>query len=77
MNRRPPRSTLFPYTTLFRSALRNTLVETQVKQGSMAGTWDPKDKWEKTGGRVYATALRVLMLEVYYRHLPLYQVLNQ
>jgi hypothetical protein len=59
------------------AALRNTLVETQVKQGSMAGTWDPKDKWEKTGGRVYATALRVLMLEVYYRHLPLYQVLNQ
>src|SRR5687768_18282076 len=25
MIRRPPRSTLFPYTTLFRSSLRNTL----------------------------------------------------
>ena len=59
------------------AALRNTLVETQVKQGSMAGTWDPNDNWEKTGGRVYATSLRLLMLEVYYRHLPLYQVLEQ
>src|SRR2546426_4879868 len=27
MIRRPPRSTLFPYTTLFRSRLRRTLVE--------------------------------------------------
>ncbi|MDA1048995.1 MAG: hypothetical protein O3C40_00745 [Planctomycetota bacterium] len=59
------------------AALQNSLVETQVKQGSMAGTWDPNDNWEKTGGRVYSTALRLLMLEVYYRHLPLYQVLDQ
>lgn len=59
------------------AALQNSLVETQVKEGSMAGTWDPRDNWEKTGGRVYATALRLLMLEVYYRHLPLYQVLDQ
>lgn len=59
------------------AALQNALVETQVKEGSMAGTWNPTDNWEKTGGRVYATALRLLMLEVYYRHLPLYQVLDQ
>src|SRR5260370_12244661 len=32
MIRRPPRSTLFPYTTLFRSALLNALNETQRKQ---------------------------------------------
>ena len=26
---------------------------------------------------IYATSLKLLMLEVYYRHLPLYQVLEQ
>src|SRR3712207_7217511 len=31
MIRRPPRSTLFPYTTLFRSPLRETLVGTQAR----------------------------------------------
>jgi hypothetical protein len=42
----------------------------------MLGTWDPKDQWEKGGGRIYATSLRILMLEVYYRHLLLYQVIR-
>jgi len=35
-------------------------------QGPMAGTWDPADAREKTGGRICSTALRLLMLEVYY-----------
>ena len=52
------------------------LVQTQRKDGPMIGTWDPKDQWEKSGGRIYATSLRILMLEVYYRHLPLYQVIQ-
>src|SRR2546427_6048021 len=35
MIRRPPRSTLFPYTTLFRSHVRRTAQEAQVnRQGS-------------------------------------------
>jgi hypothetical protein len=55
-------------------ALRDMLVETQHKQGDLAGTWDPHDEWEGRGGRIYATSLRLLMLEVYYRHLPLYQL---
>jgi hypothetical protein len=56
------------------SALRDLLVGTQLKDGHLAGTWDPKDSWEHSGGRIYATSLRLLMLEVYYRHLPLYRV---
>src|SRR3712207_7676543 len=49
MIRRPPRSTLFPYTTLFRSALRPT---TSSPRSSAAGTkpsprcirsWPPND----------------------------------
>lgn len=57
-------------------ALRDMLVRTQIREGHLAGTWDPKDQWERSGGRLYATSLRLLMLEVYYRHLPLYQVLS-
>ncbi len=57
-------------------AIHPLLVETQHKDGPLLGTWDPTDQWEKGGGRIYATSLRVLMLEVYYRHLPLYQVIR-
>jgi hypothetical protein len=57
--------------------LRDLLVSTQEKKGALAGSWKPVDHREKPGGRVYATALRVLMLEVYYRHLPLYQQLEK
>ena len=54
-------------------AIHPLLIETQHKDGKLAGTWDPKDQWEISGGRIYATSLRLLMLEVYYRHLPIYQ----
>ncbi len=57
-------------------AIHPLLMETQKKEGSLAGTWDPHDQWEQSGGRIYATALRILMLEVYYRHLPIYQVID-
>src|SRR3712207_6958339 len=36
MIRRPPRSTLFPYTTLFRSAVEKGIVEA-MREGSIAG----------------------------------------
>jgi hypothetical protein len=65
------------YWKKWNAALRDMLVETQIKEGPMAGTWAPVDRGEVTGGRVYATSLRVLMLEVYYRHLPLYQSLEE
>jgi hypothetical protein len=55
-------------------ALRDMLVRTQHKDGDLAGTWDPHDQWENQAGRIYSTSLRLLMLEVYYRHLPLYQL---
>ena len=53
--------------------MRDLLVGTQRTSGAHAGSWDPLDRWEKRGGRVYTTSLRLLMLEIYYRHLPLYQ----
>jgi hypothetical protein len=57
-------------------ALHPLLVDTQHQQGPLAGTWDAKDNWERSGGRIYATSLRLLMLEVYYRHLPLYRAIE-
>jgi hypothetical protein len=58
-------------------AINPLLLGSQVKEGSLAGTWKPKDQWENSGGTIYATSLRLLMLEVYYRHLPLYRTLDE
>lgn len=62
------------------ASLRDMLVETQDKAGHDRGSWSPvdpdKDEWGESGGRHYVTCLNLLMLEVYYRHLPLYLDLN-
>ena len=53
--------------------MREVLPARQVQQGREAGSWDPTlDKWGAIGGRLYATCFSTWMLEVYYRHLPLY-----
>ncbi len=36
--------------------------------GCVHGSWDPLCEWAPVGGRVYATALATLALEVYYRY---------
>ncbi|MEK6238297.1 MAG: terpene cyclase/mutase family protein, partial [Planctomycetales bacterium] len=64
------------YWEQWNASTRDMLVKTQPKNGDNAGTWDPKDQWEKSGGRIFSTSLRLLMLEVYYRHLPLYRQLE-
>jgi len=40
--------------------------------GPLDGSWDPDAVWGGHGGRVYATALAALTLEVYYRYLPMH-----
>jgi len=63
------------------ASLRDMLVETQDKAGPDRGSWNPvepsKDAWGESGGRLYVTCLNLLMLEVYYRHLPLYLDLSE
>ena len=56
-------------------AIRDKLIETQVLEGHERGSWFPQDADGhcQTGGRLYATALNCLILEVYYRHLPIHQ----
>ena len=58
------------------AAIHPLLIESQRTDGIMAGTWDAQDQWENAGGRIYATSIRILMLEVYYRHLPIYQIIR-
>ena len=53
--------------------MREQLVKTQDREGHAAGSWKPADPHGHVGGRLYMTSLCVLTLEVYYRHLPLYQ----
>ena len=53
--------------------LRELLPREQVAKGSEHGSWDPAlDKWGHVGGRLFTTSFCALMLEVYYRHAPLY-----
>lgn len=56
-------------------AMSDALVTTQVLTGHEAGSWDPArgDQFDRQGGRLYATVLATCMLEVYYRHAPLFR----
>ena len=59
-------------------AMRDYLVGTQSKKGHEAGSWffDGTDMGSTAGGRLYCTAMATMILEVYYRHLPLYTELS-
>lgn len=52
--------------------MRDYLVESQVRHGHEHGSWFFPDEHALAGGRLYTTAMCVMILEVYYRHLPLY-----
>ncbi len=56
------------------SVMRQELPKNQVGTGPEAGSWNPKrDRYaDDQGGRLYMTCLSIYMLEVYYRHLPIY-----
>jgi len=53
--------------------LRDHLVKTQATEGHEAGSWHFADRHGDVGGRLYTTAMAAMILEVYYRYLPLYQ----
>lgn len=54
--------------------MREHLVTTQDQSDThQAGSWYFPDPHGKVGGRLYTTAMAVMILEVYYRYLPLYE----
>ena len=50
------------------SAMKKAIVDHQRKDGCEKGSWDPLGPWGEDGGRVYATAVMTMCLEVYYRY---------
>ena len=60
---------------MFRDPLVKAQVHKLTEGGKyVRGSWDPaKHTYGRHGGRVYATAMAILSLEVYYRFLPVYK----
>jgi hypothetical protein len=54
------------------SKMKDLLVASQVKEGHASGSWFWKDAHIDVAGRFYTTCMATMMLEVYYRYLPLY-----
>jgi hypothetical protein len=54
-------------------SMREWLVNSQVQEGPEAGSWYSNSRWGSRGGRLYYTAMATMILEVYYRHLPIYR----
>ncbi|MCB1083440.1 MAG: terpene cyclase/mutase family protein [Simkania sp.] len=52
--------------------LSKILVAKQRRSGHEKGSYDPVGKWGKHGGRLYATAINTLTLEIYYKYAPQY-----
>ncbi len=54
--------------------MRNFLVKSQDKKANAAGSWHfgGRNHASEAGGRLYATSLACMTLEIYYRYLPLY-----
>ena len=53
--------------------MRDLLVKTQSPSGHLRGSWMFEgDHSNKVGGRFYSTCMACLILEVYYRYLPVY-----
>jgi len=55
--------------------MRDMLVNSQSKKGHEAGSWFEgyeQGHGPEYGGRLYCTSLATMILEVYYRHLPIY-----
>ncbi len=67
-----------PYWEQWNNVMREQLPKYQITHGTEKGSWDPAgDKWGSHGGRLYTTCMSAFMLEVYYRHLPIYSYRSQ
>lgn len=59
---------------LWNYRMREHLIRTQEKEGHKAGSWSPQGvDYGHAGGRLYATSMAAMTLQVYYRHLPMFR----
>ena len=54
------------------ATMRDYLISQQATAGHEAGSWWFEDNHTASAGRLYDTAMAIMILEVYYRYLPLY-----
>jgi hypothetical protein len=52
--------------------MRDLIVTSQVQTGHGAGSWYIEGSHSDFGGRLYITCMATMILEVYYRYMPLY-----
>jgi hypothetical protein len=55
------------------AVMRDQLVDSQAVEGHEKGSWFFPARHGQVGGRLYCTSMAAMILEVYYRHLPLYR----
>lgn len=61
--------------TIWNQEMKRALPAMQEKTGDEKGSWAPdRDVYGVAGGRLYTTCLAIYCLEVYYRHLAIYDV---
>ena len=53
--------------------MRDWLVESQSQRGHENGSWHMSGGHSGQGGRLYCTSMATMILEVYYRHMPIYR----
>ncbi|MCL6503621.1 MAG: terpene cyclase/mutase family protein [Pirellulales bacterium] len=63
------------WNAVMRDSLVNSQVQGDPKENDAVGSWftEGGDHGAASGGRLYCTAMATMVLEVYYRHLPLYK----
>ncbi len=61
------------YWDRWNQVMRDVIPKNQDLSRRELGSWSPvEDRWGGLGGRLYTTCMCIYMLEVYYRHLPIY-----
>ena len=63
-----------PMWKAWNAVMRDQMVNTQAREGHEKGSWATKQAGHMlAGGRLYDTSLSTMVLEVYYRHMPIYK----
>ncbi len=61
---------------IWNQQMRDQLIRSQARQGHEEGSWftGSGDMGAVPGGRLYCTSMAAMILEIYYRHMPIYRL---